>query len=898
MPCRVNPIKVVLNFVEYNAKLATESTKRDVETLRDITGKVAGGFGEKVQRTFAPEKAGEEAQAAATSVIQRRAQAGAFNNQFANEIYRQLQFQDEFKNGDKAFRRDGYVNKYSKAVQTEMLMKSEEGKPTGDPIYDRMADVNRYIYHKLTTLDEQEGITYETRANYMKHVIDPASEKEFEAYVAKNMKFANPSYMKAREFDTYRQAMAARDSNGKPLFKLRTTSPERLLQIRISEFAAARAKIQVLGDLARRGLAWETTGPNTPEQIKKAWENYRIHTADGKNYFVHPDAFQLLGNAFNPSSIAGTVGGSMVEFLKTMKGLATPLRLGLSIAHEDHLSRIRLADRWTNILLRPGLPQAGDFIIALSDTAAQAVGLGGYPGMVRDSIKYGGIIHVLRGDRGARNADEAWAVKQLVDAGFRANVSAEREMEFTQWLDERMPKLHDGLRQFGRTGEFAFQLASLQSLQRYMFSQVIPSVKAASLLEKISNIYKEHPELERPENNDKRLVAVQKAGKQVDLRFGEMNWDNVFWPKAWKDVAIGSLLSASWQMGLIDYSVGSVKDLTKSALHMDQTVAALRDKGPGTALRKAVTDRAMTSFFYTLTTMARGAVISYAFTGGVHSFMDYFFPKVGTNPDGTDKRLRVLDFAPEMMAWWNHSHEQTGEFDPITGSLTMARNKLSPVLSSAAESLTNTSYFGSHVSDSGLFTQQGFYDRMANFVENTFTPFTGGAFAKVGEQAIHGKPLTGAPDALMAFFGMNEAPHWTQRSATENAIIREYGTQYGHSSAKASGDLFGAMHAYQEAVAANDSEGILEAYKELKKLGVEDKKIANAAKDYKTPVAQKLFKGLNVANQEKVWATMTAQERVKYFPLLHKASKAFLSTPEAQKSTDAPLTFSWDKVTK
>jgi hypothetical protein len=56
MGCRVNPVKLALNFAEYNAKLATESTKRDIETLRDITGKLTGRFGQKLDDVCAIRK--------------------------------------------------------------------------------------------------------------------------------------------------------------------------------------------------------------------------------------------------------------------------------------------------------------------------------------------------------------------------------------------------------------------------------------------------------------------------------------------------------------------------------------------------------------------------------------------------------------------------------------------------------------------------------------------------------------------------------------------------------------------------------------------------------------------------------------------------------------------------
>lgn len=880
MGCRVNPVKVLLNFAEYNAKLASRSTLRDIEILRDIASKFTGKLGEQFGKTFIPEKRSEQAQATATAIIQRRAQSGVFNNQFANEIYRQLQFQEEFKNGDKAYRRDQYVDKYPKSVQTEMLMKSEEGKSTGDPAYDRMASVNKYIYGKLTELDEKEGISYEARNNYVKHLIDPTSQEAFESYIATHFKFADPGYMKPREFDTYRQAMAVHDQNGRPLFKMRTTSPERLLQVRIAEFSAARSKIQALQDLERRGLAWDTKGDITPDQIKQAWGNYRVHTANGRNFYVHPDAFQVINNAYNPSSMAGTLSGSFFEFLKTMKGLTVPFRLGLSLAHEDHLSRIRMADRWTNIVLRPGLPKAGDFITALADFTAQGIGLGGYPGMVRDAIKYGGVIHVLRGDRAARDADEIWAQKQLTDAGFRANISNEREMEFTNWLDERMPQLHQSLRKAGQIGEFSFKLASLQPLQRYIFSQVIPSVKAASLLEKISNLYKEHPELELSKNDDKRLTEVQKLGKQVDFRFGEMNWDNVFWTKAWKDVAIGSLLSASWQMGLIDYSVGAAKDLTKSALHMDQTIAKLRDQGVGPAFRKAVTDRALTSFFYTLATMARGAVISYAFTGGVNAFMDYFYPKIGINPDGTDKRLRQLDFAPEMLAWWEHS-KNAGEgnvnlMSGIGGSLEMARNKMSPVLSSAWEALTNTSYYGGKITEHG-WDWEGFLDRTGFFLKNTIEPFSvesveqsGGSIGRAAGEISQGKVPTGTGDAVLAFFGLNQAPHWTQRTALENDIIRHAGEVLPKFQSKP--ETYQAMKAFQQAINTGDETETLEMYQTLTRLGKTPKQIDAIAASAKVPVAQKMFKLLPANDQAVLWAGMNDQEKATYAPLLKKAA--------------------------
>jgi hypothetical protein len=871
----LNPADLVMDLIG-GASRSVRTLAEKLDTGAKEKSTIYSDVSRLTMETFNPESKSDIAREAGAEIGAANARIAFDQNVRANELFRQQKIGDDFKFGERSERRDNYPNKYTRDRQAEMLMLSEEGKSTGDHIYDRMNEVYDEGYRQMTKADEEAGIEYDPRETYIYHSLrDKTQRDNFTRDFT--MRYAEPGYTKARAFDTYRQALAFRDlKTGKPKYELVTTSPERLFQARLYEFSKAREKINLLDRWSQDGYAFETKSPDLPDEVKTWNGGQTVHSPNGKNYYVHPDKMLVLRNAWDPSKLHDSLAGPFIKLAKVLKAVTVPIRLGDSMAHEAHVSVIRLSDRWANLLraasLKDSEVKGSDFIKAIADVPTFGVSQ-----IVRDVRERGSLTDAMQGKRAmdSLTQGERWQAQQLTDAGFSAGVSHEREMEWTRWLSEQFPrwiKLSPGV---DKALNMGWQWITLQNVQKYMFGHVIPSVKVSSMLEHIDTLYKERPELLDPKNDTQRLVALRGIQQQLDRRFGEMFYDNVFWKKEIKDTGIGTFLSLGWQLGLVDYVGGTVKDLGHNAAHMDKLVETFKKQGALPAARKAITDRLLYAGLYTGASMMQGGLLTYMATGKApQEWMDYFFPRIGTNPDGTPKRVRTMNFPGEMVSWYEHMKD---EGSAPGGTMVMIRNKLNPVFSSVGQTLFNVDYFGRHISsdDDPLFNQIA--DRTGYLLGNMFTPISAPSYAKPIMEAATGKPVESLPEGIMAFFGFNTAPHWTERTSMENDVLRIYSQEHGHSTEKPSQQQEQKKQTisdYQKAMVAKDDAGLRDNYQKLRAMGIADKTINGYAKTAGIPWSHLAFSRISKEQQVRLLKQMSESDRSEWLKYASKAAKA------------------------
>jgi hypothetical protein len=870
----LNPAEVVMDLLGGASRVARETVAKVHEGAKEKSS-IYGDIARLSMETFNPESKSDIAREAGAEIGSANARIAFDQNVRANELFRQQKIADDFKFGERSERRDNYINKYTKDRQTEMLMLSEEGKPTGDHIYDRMNEVYDIGYEQMAEADEHEGIEYDRRENYLFHVLKDKTQRDnFTRDFA--MRYPEPGYTKARAFETYRQALTFRDpKTGKAKYELVTASPERLFQARLYEFSKAREKIHLLDRWKQDGYAFETKQADIPDEVKTWNGGQTVHSPNGKNYYVHPDKMLVLRNAWDPSKLHDSLAGPFIKLSKVFKAVTVPIRLGDSMAHEAHVSVIRLADRWANLLRAASVKDSsvtgGDFLKAIADVPTFGVSQ-----IVRDVRTRGSLTDAMQGKRAMDSLTdgERWQAQQLTDAGFSAGVSHEREMEWSRWLSEQFPKWIKLSPTADKALNMGWQWITLQNVQKYMFGHVIPTVKASSMLEHIDTLYKERPELLDPKNDSQRLVALRGIQQQLDRRFGEMFYDNVFWKKEVKDTGIGMFLSLGWQLGLVDYVGGTVKDLGHNAAHMDKLIDTFKKQGAIPAARKAITDRLLYAGLYTGASMLQGGLLTYLNTGkGPQEWMDYFFPRVGTDSNGQAKRVRTMNFPGEMVAWYEHMKD---EGSALGGTGVMVRNKLNPVFSSVGQTLFNVDYFGRHISsnDDPLFNQIA--DRTGYLLGNMFTPISLPSYLKPAQELATGQPVESLPDAVMAFFGFNSAPHWTERTSTENDVLRIYSEEHGHSTEKPSAEheqRKQVVSDYQKAIVAKDDAAIRENYQKLHGMGITDKTMKGYAKTAGIPWSHLAFARISKEQQVRMLKKMNESDRSEWLNYASKAAK-------------------------
>jgi hypothetical protein len=208
-----------------------------------------------------------------------------------------------------------------------------------------------------------------------------------------------------------------------------------------------------------------------------------------------------------------------------------------------------------------------------------------------------------------------------------------------------------------------------------------------------------------------RREALGAAWNSVDNRMGQLVYDNLFWSKAFKDLAMASVRSVGWNIGTIRELGGGMGDLAGSAADL------ARGRATEMSHRAAyVIALPMTVGFY-------GALYQYLRTGeGPQEMKDYFYPKTGeVDADGNPERVQIASYMKDMFAYAGHPWETV-------------KHKLNPFLSTIYEMLQNEDFYGDMIRNpDDPFVQQ--VAQEAGYVAKQVVPFS---FRNVAEQSKRG----------------------------------------------------------------------------------------------------------------------------------------------------------------
>lgn len=238
-----------------------------------------------------------------------------------------------------------------------------------------------------------------------------------------------------------------------------------------------------------------------------------------------------------------------------------------------------------------------------------------------------------------------------------------------------------------------------------------------------------------------RRQALQSAWDSVDNRMGQVVYDNLFWNKTFKDLALASVRSVGWNLGTIREIGGGALDLA--------TEGAKLAKGEQAQL----THRAAYVMSVPIGVGLAGAVYQYMRTGEAPQEMkDYFFPRTGEkDADGNPERVQLPSYMKDVFAYAGHP------WDTV-------KHKVNPILSAVYQMLNNEDYFGDQIRNptDPLVTQLA---QEAKYVGQQFTPFSirnSSESAKRGDQT--------AATQLGNWFGVTPAKRADVRSDAQNRM--------------------------------------------------------------------------------------------------------------------------------
>lgn len=236
-------------------------------------------------------------------------------------------------------------------------------------------------------------------------------------------------------------------------------------------------------------------------------------------------------------------------------------------------------------------------------------------------------------------------------------------------------------------------------------------------------------ELERnPNASHEQLRGIaQKAWASVDNRMGQMVYDNIFWNRTVKDLAMASVRSVGWNLGTIREIGGGIKDI----------VGNVDDVIHGRASKLSY----RTSYLMALpiVTGLYGAMYQYLHTGkGPQELKDYFFPKNGgIDNRGEEARVSLPTYMKDIY------HYTTNPVQTVI-------NKFSPVNNLVLEMLANKDFYGVQIRNTDDPLMQQVLDE-TKFVGSQFIPF---GFRNLGRDT---RKSTGSK--IEPFVGITPAPY-------------------------------------------------------------------------------------------------------------------------------------------
>jgi hypothetical protein len=704
---------------------------------------------------------------------------------------------------------DSFGIKHERSLGSEGLGSKDLGASLtgGNLVKTKFASPEDNLLHEIGhQIDDKYGMQLE----FLK---DPMIQKELNALA--DLRFENKDV--TPEFKKY---VRTNEEKMAVMFQAYLHAPERFQQVApqtyemFKDFLGSNRRLKAIRDLRlKKSLVYATNKATMnvlaiggswymPEQLATVMNNYLSPGLAGKPIY---DGLRMAGNFMN--SIQLGISGFHAGFT-TMDAIISKTALGImQISQGKPLTGLK------NVVLSP-IEMFGNFMRGNKLLKAYYSENGEFNEMVQAIVSAGGRVKMdsVYHNSAAGNFMKALKSGNYPGAALRA------------------------------TGAIIEKLASP------ILEELVPRQKLGVFSDLAQNI------LDQAHKGEwsKELVRerLQEAWDSVDNRLGQLVYDNLFWNKMLKDIAMVSQRSVGWNLGTIRELGGAATDVVKLPFK-----AA---KGEGIRMTPRM------SYAVALPVLAAiaGAIYMYLKTGErPKTLEDYFFPKSGdTNPDGSDSRVSLPTYMKDVYAYGK---------DPI-GTL---KHKLNPLLSSISEMLSNQDYFGTEIRNANDPVVKQIIDE-GKFWIKQFKPFTATSAEKIAAQG------GGTVEQAQNFFGITPAPSSITRSAIQNQIQQIYSLRFG-----------GGVKTQAEAQQQQDKSAVRqlirtgqkeEAKKQLSGL-VKSKELtvnqANAlVKTVGTPTDVYLFGRLSAYDQRPLIEKMTLDELKRYAKGINKELKMTLSS--------------------
>jgi N12 class adenine-specific DNA methylase len=394
--------------------------------------------------------------------------------------------------------------------------------------------------------------------------------------------------------------------------------------------------------------------------------------------------------------------------------------------------------------------------------------------------------------------------------------------------------------------------ATLEATSNIIMKEIVPRQK----LGVFADLARAEFERLGPAATDEQVRdAMGKAWDSVENRMGQLTYDNLFWNRTAKDLAMLSVRSVGWNLGTIREIGGAAIDAVKIPVQLAT--------GNKTASEVNIHRLAYVASL-AITSAVTGAIYQYLATGkGPQELKDYFFPRTGQlNESGRPQRVAMPTYVKDVY----HYATEPGR--------TLA-DKVSPLASLFAEMVKNKDFYGNAIRnvDDPLIQQML---EAGKHVALAAEPF--------GIRTLEKETNLKAPIAqrIQQFVGITPAPSSIEKSSA-SLLASEL----------AAGNIPPGNRTREQVERTKEERTIAELARTGRPVSAEIGKALRAgtvtmaevrralAGAHMDPLAR-TFKSLQLDQALKVWGKATPEERQKLRPLLLQKGKT-LNTKTRQE---------------
>ncbi|MGH8014155.1 MAG: hypothetical protein ACREQ4_16815, partial [Candidatus Binataceae bacterium] len=737
---------------------AREFVEQDVVPTVKQTLNAAVNTRKGLKKLLAPASASKDAFTAATIVSRRR-------SELAND--RAL-----VERGLRKLTR--YMDSQPEAVKDNFIDRMERGQAQRTPELQEIANTLR------TTLDQRresiqklgkeikKPLLEHFHQDYFPHLWQDSQKAEQVFQRGPRGSLSGPgSFLKHRTFDYYAEGKA---EGLKPV----TDNPVTMVGLKDYEMAKYESGVRIMQDLKEQALLKFIRGGARPpagyvrvndklarvfrpvevlgKEIGEATLNQRemyepeavtvheTHPAVLKagEWYAPADVSRIIDHYLSPGlrSVTGETPVNAYDALRSSSNIANQVQLGMSAFH---LTTTTANAGVSDLALALQRGVKGEFKDAVKSFIRSTPGVG----LAQDLLGPG--RKMFRQFHGV--SDYGPEYEKAVGDYIKSGANFEQSREFIDnWSDDFRAALAHG-NPIGAV--LRAPLAVLEQAAKPLFQYLVPRAKAAAFF-RLNEF--EQAKLPAGTSEMDRLKAAYQVQNTIDNRFGELNYDKLWWNNKAKDLAFVALRAPGWLLGTMRELGGGAADLASG---------------------KGLTARAAYTIALPVWTALWGSMLQYAVTGT--------FPKVEENARDTLRNFFAPIIGPNGVRGWLPTYMKEvyhlgaaldglyyGDTRPASGYIA---SKLNPTVQLGSDLIRNRTYPDTQVRnpEDPIGAQIG---EVLRHEGSSLLPFT--VQNLVRERELGASASTAG---TLSSLGVTPAPRALQQSAFENYIDSKIGAR-------------------------------------------------------------------------------------------------------------------------